>query len=154
MPRKLATQCGVVWCRVKIQRPSLTPPQIAQSPAAKMFDQKGSTAPALESRRSVKFPASDAPQVCHTSFLCKCVVSNGTSPNFWMSFKWAYMEFWWLLIWDHGHLINDDWLMILRGKLAIQSIYWTLLPPIIHHGKIGLVNQQARKGQQRFWTLL
>jgi len=39
--------------------------------------------------------------------------------------------------------------MILRGERAIQSIYWTLLPPIIHHGKFGLVNQQAKKGQQR-----
>ena len=40
----------------------VAPPQIAQSPAAKMPDQKGSTTSALESSRSLIFPTSDTPK--------------------------------------------------------------------------------------------
>ena len=110
MPRKLATQCGVVWCRVQIQRPSPSPGggekeicqaplpvarlQIAQSPAAKLLDQKGSTASALESSRSLyKFSCKRYHQVCQISFLCKRVVRDLTVPNLWKSFLWTYVGF-------------------------------------------------------------
>ena len=67
----------------------VAPLQIAQSPAAKVFDQKGSTAAALESSKSVIFAASDTPQIYHISLLYKRVVSDGAFPNLCMSFPWT-----------------------------------------------------------------
>ena len=74
MPRKLATQCTVVWGgagaglksrrahlaggenmegkKCKAPRP-VAPPQRVQRPAAKMLDQKGNTAFSLDSRREL-----------------------------------------------------------------------------------------------------
>ena len=61
-----------------LQSTSSSSTSLAQSRAAKIpLDQKGSAASALESSRSLFFPASDAPQVCHISFLCKRVVAMG-----------------------------------------------------------------------------
>jgi len=73
MPRKLATQRGAGFksrgphlasgekeiCKAPLP---VAPLQIAQSPAAKMPDRKGSTASALESSKSLNFPANHTPK--------------------------------------------------------------------------------------------
>ena len=84
--------------------------------------------------------SSNAPQSCHTSFLCRCVLSDGTFPNLLMSLSWT------LSFGDcSSQFMYDvlcDWIFLLQYlSPSVQG-----LPDAVHY--------RLLLQRRRYWSLL